>query len=112
MGKDKTVEKLIKPQVDKLAGRQTSIVEACKKEYAAKKPGEGGANEENVESISSFKKDESPPSTTKTENKGEEQKIQDLVTNLLNMLDESKLLDEEKKKVVNGFNVACALKQI
>jgi len=108
--KDKTVEKLIKPQVDKLAGRQTSIVEAYRKEYAAKEPGEGGATEENVESTSSSTKYESPSSITKTENKGEEQKIQDLVTNILNMLDESKLLDEEKKKVVNGFNAAYALK--
>merc|ERR1719232_2504892 len=68
--KDKTVGKLIKPQVDKLAGRQTSIVEAYKKEDAAKKPGEGGATEESVEITSSLTKGESPSSTTKTENKG------------------------------------------
>merc|ERR1740129_2384667 len=89
--KDKTVGYLIKPQVDKMAGKQTSIVEANKKKVVAK-PEE----EESGEITSSTKKDKSP--IKKRENETTQQnKVQDVIANLLNILDESKLSDEEKK---------------
>jgi len=129
--KEKTLG-FIKPQVDKLAEKQTATVEANKAAKAAGK----GATEESVEitaSATGISK-----SLTKTITEGEKDEggtaasaaaavtddeegtsttkkidnVQELVTGLLNMLDGSNLSDDQKKKAVNGFNAAFALKQI
>lgn len=124
----------IKPQVDKLAEKQTAAVEANKVAAAAAATTTGGeATEESVEfSASASGVNKSGVKTTKEEKEETAAAVmdsddddvtstpiseksddaQDVIANLLNMLDESNLSDEQKKKVVNGFNAAFVLKQL
>ena len=124
----------IKPQVDKLAEKQTAAVEANKVAAAAAATTTGGeATEESVEfSASESGVNKSGVKTTKEEKEETAAAVmdsddddvtstplseksddaQDVIANLLNMLDESNLSDEQKKKVVNGFNAAFVLKQL
>lgn len=126
----------IKPQVDKLAEKQTAAVEANKvaAATAAVATTTGGeATEESVEfSASASGVNKSGVKTTKEEKEETAAAVmdsddddvtstpiaeksddaQDVIANLLNMLDESNLSDEQKKKVVNGFNAAFVLKQL
>ena len=125
----------IKPQVDKLAEKQTAAVEANKVAAAAAAATTTGgeATEESVEfSASASGVNKSGVKTTKEEKEETAAAVmdsddddvtstpiseksddaQDVIANLLNMLDESNLSDEQKKKVVNGFNAAFVLKQL
>ena len=125
----------IKPQVDKLAEKQTAAVEANKVAAAAAAVTTTGgeATEESVEfSASASGVNKSGVKTTKEEKEETAAAVmdsddddvtstpiseksddaQDVIANLLNMLDESNLSDEQKKKVVNGFNAAFVLKQL
>ena len=127
----------IKPQVDKLAEKQTAAVEANKVAAAAAAAAAtttgGEATEESVEfSASASGVNKSGVKTTKEEKEETAAAVmdsddddvtstpiseksddaQDVIANLLNMLDESNLSDEQKKKVVNGFNAAFVLKQL
>ena len=126
----------IKPQVDKLAEKQTAAVEANKVAAAAAAAATttgGEATEESVEfSASASGVNKSGVKTTKEEKEETAAAVmdsddddvtstpiseksddaQDVIANLLNMLDESNLSDEQKKKVVNGFNAAFVLKQL
>jgi len=126
----------IKPQVDKLAEKQTAAVEANKVAAAAAVAATttgGEATEESVEfSASASGVNKSGVKTTKEEKEETAAAVmdsddddvtstplseksddaQDVIANLLNMLDESNLSDEQKKKVVNGFNAAFVLKQL
>lgn len=125
----------IKPQVDKLAEKQTAAVEANKVAAAAAAATTTGgeATEESVEfSASASGVNNSGVKTTKEEKEETAAAVmdsddddvtstpiaeksddaQDVIANLLNMLDESNLSDEQKKKVVNGFNAAFVLKRL
>ena len=99
---------VLKPQIDKLAEKQAAEQEAAATAKSDAIEEESAAESATSELVDKTTADVSNATTTE---KSDDNKIQDLVTDLLSTLDRANLSGDELKTALNAFNAAVALKQ-
>ena len=107
---------VLKPQLDKLAAEQEAAAEEsaeAEEDEADKDEDEADEDEGSAPATGTAESRSSANITATTAtNSSSSEKIQDLVTGLLCMLDDANLSSEEQKKAVNAFNAAFALRNV